>query len=302
MRRSISLAVAAVMALSLAAAGSVGAQTPPSIIARYTSNYTGVQPPGRYIDLQMTISEFDPGASSPANNFTSVRYVTVVEGAVRVTIGSETKDYATGTNFVIPGGAYVKISNVGTTKAQIFLSSLRVAGTTPIQSLPPGEVIPSLVPRVVATGTLPGIQVPTTGVTVQQAVADWEAGAKNSPHMMNHPHLFIALGGENTTKYLDGTSNRITSGQSASMTPGKPGIMENTGTTTARMYFVWVLTPGTPNTSPVTGTAAATISPPSTGDAGLDRGGSDAGLVIGATAAALLALAAVRGLASAVRR
>jgi quercetin dioxygenase-like cupin family protein len=258
-----------------------------------------VHPPGRYVDLQMTISEFDPGARSPANNFTSVRFVTVVEGAVRVTIGSETKDYATGTNFVIPGGAYVQISNVGTTKAQIFLSSLRVAGTTPVQSLPPGEPIPSLTPRIVATGTLPGIQVPTTGVTVQQAVADWEAGAKNSPHMMNHPHIFIPLGGENTTKYTDATTMRVTSGQSATMTPGKPGIMENTGTTTARMYFVWVLTPGTPNTSPVTGTAAAAISPPSTGDAGLEGSGSEPGLgVIAATAAGLLALAATRVLSA----
>jgi quercetin dioxygenase-like cupin family protein len=304
MKRSISLALAAAAAitLSLATAASVSGQTPPAITPRYTSNYTNVQPPGRYIDLQMTISEFDPGASSPANNFTSVRYVTVVEGAVRVTIGSETKDYATGTNFVIPGGAYVKISNAGTTKAQIFLSSLRVAGTTAVQSLPPGEVIPALLPRVVATGTLPGIQVPTTGVTVQQAVQDWQAGAKNSPHMMNHPHLYVTLGGENTVKYLDGTTTKITSGQSGTMTPGKPGIMENTGTTTARMYFAWVLTPGTPNTSPVTGTAA-TISPPSTGDAGLEGSGSGPGLgFVAAAAAALLALAAVRGLASVIRR
>jgi hypothetical protein len=116
--------------------------------------------------------------------------------------------------------------------------------------------------------------------------------------MMNHPHLYVALGGENTVKYLDGTTARITSGQSGSMTPGKPGIMENTGTTTARMYFAWVLTPGTPNTSPATGAAAA-ISPPSTGDAGLEGSGSGPGFgIIAATAAGLLALAATRVLSA----
>jgi quercetin dioxygenase-like cupin family protein len=267
----------------------------------FTSNYTNVQPPGRYVDLQMTISEFDPGASVPSNNFTSVRYVTVVEGAVRVTIGSETKDYAAGTNFIVPGGAYVKISNVSTTtKAQLFFSSLRVAGTVPSQGLPPGEPIPSLLPRVVATATLPGIQVPTIGVTVQQAVSTWEAGAKNAPHMMNHPHLFVALGGENTTKYTDGTTLLVASGQSGTMTPGKPGIMENTGTTAARMFFAWVLTPGTPNTSPVAAAAPA-ITPPSTGEAGLaDASGISAATIalIGAPCVVLLLLAAKRRLAT----
>jgi hypothetical protein len=69
------------------------------------------------------------------------------------------------------------------------------------------------------------------------------------------------------------------------------------------MYFAWVLTPGTPNTSPVTGTTAAAISPPSTGDAGLEGSGSGPGLgFVAAAAAALLALAAVRGLASVIRR
>jgi quercetin dioxygenase-like cupin family protein len=302
--RKLLLAAAFALLVGLAVVPSVSGQTPPPrIIAMFTSNYTNVQPPGRYVDLQMTISEFDPGASVPANNFTSVRYVTVVEGTVRVTIGSETKDYAAGTNFVVPGGAYVKISNAGSVKAQLFFSSLRVAGTVPSQGLPPGEPIPSLLPRVVATATLPGIQVPTTGVTIQQAVQDWQAGSKNSPHMMNHPHRFIALGGENTTKYLDGTSMQVTSGQSGTMTPGKPGIMENTGTTTARMYFAWVLTPGTPNTSPVTGTAAGTISPPSTGDAGLQGTGSGSGLgVIAVLAAGLLALAVTRALTSVSRR
>jgi hypothetical protein len=237
---------------------------------------------------------------SPANSFTSVRYFTVVEGAVKVTIGSDTKEYATGSNFVVPGGAYVTVSNeAGTSKAQLFVSALRLAGTVPVQALAPGEVPPPSGIRVLGTGTLPGIQVPTTGVTIQQAVSDWQSGSKNSPHMMNHPHIYIPLGGENTTKYLDGTTMRVTSGQQGVMTPGKPGIMENTGTTTARMYFAWVLTPGTPNTSPVTGTAAGVISPPSTGDAGLQGSGSGAGLgVIAALAAGLLALAATRALAA----
>jgi hypothetical protein len=53
----------------------------------------------------------------------------------------------------------------------------------------------------------------------------------------------------------------------------------------------------------VTGTAASTISPPSTGDAGLQASGSGAGFgVIAALAAGLLALAATRALASTSRR
>jgi len=62
-----------------------------------------------------------------------------------------------------------------------------------------------------------------------------------------------------------GGVDRYTAGQQAVMTVGRPGIMENTGATNNRLAITWLVTPGTPNTSPVAGS----ISPPSTGDAGL---------------------------------
>jgi quercetin dioxygenase-like cupin family protein len=263
-------------ALSILAASLVlavaSAQTP-TIIVRHSSMFTGVQPPGRHADLGITVSEFAPGARNALHYQTATRYFTVIEGELTITIGTETKVYSSGMSGVSPGGRLTRFSNEhGTVRAQLFIASLwppQPGGGPLASALVLVEPLPELLPRVIARGWLPQIEVPTTGVNIQQVVQVWEPGARNAPHTMNHPHLFIALEGENTTRYLDGGVERTVAGQQGVMEPGRPGIMENSGTTNNVLLVAWVLTPGISNTSPVSPAPAPAVSPPSVGDAGL---------------------------------
>jgi quercetin dioxygenase-like cupin family protein len=295
MNRFILAGALSILAASLVVA--VASAQTPRIIVRHSSTFTGVQPPGRHADIGITVSEFAPGARNALHHQAATRYFTVIEGELTITIGAETKVYSSGMSGVSPGGILTRFSNErGTVRAQLFIASLwppQPPGGPPASTLVLVEPLPELLPRVIARGWLNGIQVPTTGVNIMQVVQDWEPGARNAPHTMNHPHLFISLEGENTTRYLDGGVERTVAGQQGVMEPGRPGIMENSGTTNNRLLVAWVLTPGIPNTSPVTPTPAAAVSPPSAGDAGLAaRNDNAAGrqLLVGVAAAAVVLL------------
>ncbi len=296
MKRSI-LAVALCILVGSVAVAAVNAQTP-RINLRYSSTFGAVQPPGPHVELAITVSEFDPGARTVLHSNPVTRYFTVIQGELTITIGQETKVYTAGMNGVSPGGIYTRISNErGTAKAQLFLTSLWLPlppGPLPPVTIAPGETLPALGPRVIATGRtqvhgLPG------SVSVVQWVQDWDPGARNSPHTMNHPHLFISLEGENTSRYSDGEVMVTRAGQQGVMEPGRPGFMENTGTTNNRLLVAWVLTSGAPNTSPVpTPAASQAIVPPAAGEAGIvsdaasDDGSDVLPFALVATAAALV--------------
>lgn len=272
MKRLLLAASLGLVAAASAVASVGGAD--PQIFQRYASTFSGVQPPAAHVDLAITVSEFDPGARTVLHANQAPRFVTVIAGRLDITIGNETKAFAAGTNAMIPAGIMTRFSNEkGTVKAQLFTSSLwlpQQPGPLPLPIVAPGETPPPVNARVIATARLPQIHVPTTGVNVVQVVQDWEPGAKNAPHTMNHPHLFLSLEGENTTRYSDGQVQRTAAGQQGAMEPGRPGFMENTGTTNNRLLIAWVTTPGIPNTSPVAaGPATSAIRPPAAGAGGL---------------------------------
>ncbi len=131
--------------------------------------------------------------------------------------------------------------------------------------------------------------------------------------MMNHPHLYMAIDGENTTRFFDGSVERFTAGQAGVMQVGKPGFMQNSGTTANRLVFTWLQTPGTPLTSPATPPEAAAPAPapapvantkvsvPRAGDGGLisaENGNRQVSVAAGVVTMLVLATVAVRQLKS----
>jgi quercetin dioxygenase-like cupin family protein len=265
-------ALPVVAALVAIVATTASAQTPPRIVPGYTSTFNNVQPPARSFDLIQGVSEFLPGESARMNSTSaSPRYFTIVEGAITAIIGDKTAVYEAGKNFVVPAGIYFQPRNLGQQRARIFFSVLQPAWERGVQPAP-GSAVPEKPSRILHT-VRTSVSVASDSINVQQVTNNWEAGARNAPHVMNHPHLFSILDGELTNRYQDGSELRVAPGQAGVMTVAKPGIMESSGARAAPAFFTWIVSGSSPNTSAVPAPAAsAPITPPRTGDAGLADG------------------------------
>jgi quercetin dioxygenase-like cupin family protein len=293
MNRLILAGLAVALALTLTAPAGNAAE--PRIVAGYTSNFTNVQPPARNFDLVQGVSEFQPGESARMNSLAaSPRFFTVIEGEVSITIGNRTEVYAAGSSFSVAPGIFFLPRNDSTSRARILFSILQPAWERGAQ-FAPDSTAPEKPSRILY-GVRTNVTVASNLVTVQQVTSSWESGARNSPHIMNHPHVFATLDGEVTTRYLDGGEDRIGPGQLGVMTVGRPGIMESTGERTASMAFTWVITLGTPNTSPAAVAAASPALPvalPRTGDGGMPDSGPNTPIELLGLAAALAGAAAL---------
>jgi len=268
----------AIVAVVLAVGASIvpaEAQTPPSVTTRYTSTFTGVNPPARHFNLLQGISEFQPGEAARNNSTPGPRFFTALEGELTVLIGDKTEVFGAGKTWSVPGGITLGVKNEGANRGRVFFSVLAPIGG-PGGSPQPGSAVPAAPSRILQTVSTP-VTVTSDNLNVIQVVQDWAPGARNSNHVMNQPHVYSMLEGENTTRYLDGSSERWTPGQAGVMTVGRGGYMENSGTAPARLFFTWVVVPGAPQTLPLPVPASPAAPspampgfiPPRTGDAGL---------------------------------
>jgi quercetin dioxygenase-like cupin family protein len=266
----------------------------------FTSSIPNVQLPGRYYDLNQNFGDYAPGAALPLQACACHIYFTVIEGELTVTIGDKTAVYAAGKSGYVPAGVENQPINQGSANARVFYTMLKLADGTDNWRFTPvaGLAAPSLFPTFSGWSTVLGLHAETGTVTLIQNVTDWDAGFKSPLHVMNHEHVFSVLEGENTIRYQDGGVDKFVAGEKAVMTMGRPGTMENSGTTNNRMAISWVIASSAPPVSPVTSTGA--ISPPSTGDAGLASSGETTAVagelaaLFGGVAAAGLLLLAVR--------
>ena len=288
--------------LLVAAAASVNtAAGAASQTSRFTATIANVQLPGRYYDLNQNIGDYAPGAALPLQSCACDIHFTVIEGEMTVTIGGKTDVYTAGKSGSIPAGIINQPINKGSAKARVFYTMLKLADGTDVWRFTPasGGTTPASMPTFSGWSTVFGLHADVDKATVIQNITDWDAGFRSPVHVMNHEHVFSVLEGENTFRYQDGAVERYVSGQKAVMTMGRPGSMENSGTANNRMAISWVITSSVPPTSPFASTGS--ISPPSTGDAGLASqsgsafpAGESAALIFGATAAGLLLAARPR--------
>jgi len=290
MKRLI-LATAALLLAVVATGGSGSAA--PTVTVTHRAMFEGVQPPARYFTLIEGISEFAPGQAARSNSIVAPRYFSVIEGEVTVTIGNKTAAYAKGETWSVGSGIYFGIRNDGSATARVFFTVLTLSGVTaePV----PGSAVPANPSRILWSASTK-VYVPAGKIDLMQLIQESEPGFKTGAHVMNHPHLYIVMSGENTLNYLDGAVETFATGEQGIMEVGRPGTMANSSDVNSQIAFSWLLTPGTPPTSPVTASAAGTIAPPNTGDGGL-VGASDREPIalLGAVCVVTLLLLAVAG-------
>ena len=289
---------AAALLLAVASTGGSGSAAPTNTVT-HRATFEGVQPPARYFRLIEGISEFAPGQAGRLNSVAAPRYFSVIQGEVTVTIGSKTEVYTAGQTWSVPSGIYFEPRNDANTTARVFFTVLSLPGVTP-QPVP-GSTVPANPSRILWTAST-SVYVPANRIDLLQIIQEAEPGFKTSTHVMNHPHVYIVMEGENTLRYLDGQVETSAAGEQNVMGMGRPGTMENSGDANSQLAFSWLITPGTPPTSPVTGqpaAAAGAISPPSTGDAGLVGGETTnlpgLGILVGSAVLSLAIVAGRRG-------
>lgn len=268
--RKVILAAALFVFAAIASFGAVsGAEPPIRTPVQTTFQVTGFQP-GTY-DLVQLVVDFPPNASTFMHAHPDGEWVTVLEGHIVKRERTNMTDYGPGQSFYVAPNVLFQLQNIGTAKARV-IATLLVPPGIPQQSNdpnPPPAVAVS--PAVVGSGRTT-VTVPAQ-FTLLQWIMDFDPGANSGLHVMNHAHVFSMLEGENTFRYQDGAVERYTAGQQAVMTVGRPGAMENSGTTLNRFAITWIIAgPGDPF-SPVgmtmTPTSTGRLAAPSTGDGGL---------------------------------
>ncbi|HLG11867.1 MAG TPA: cupin domain-containing protein [Dehalococcoidia bacterium] len=216
-------------------------------------------------DLVQAVVDLAPGASTPAHMHGGPEYVTVIAGQITLLRGGTETAYGPGQSFVVPESTFFIAANKGTANAQFLASFLLSPGGT-FQINDPRAPAPAIGPKSVSYRTTT-TTLPAKFDFVQQ-VWDWDPGAKSPVHVMNHPHVMTMIEGENTIRYQDGRVVKVVAGQSAIMTVGQAGTMENSGSGNNRFAITWLAGSTAPLFTPA-GTAAGAISPPNTGDGGL---------------------------------
>ncbi len=286
MRKGLFATALLLLAIAAASTGQASAADPIRVPFESKFSVTGASP--TQYDLVQAVVDLAPGASTPVHMHGGPEYVTVLEGQVTVRTGGVETVYGPGQTFVMAQSIFMSYSNKGSVKAQFLASFLLSPGAT-FQINDPNSPAPTLGPKSVSSRTTT-TSLPAKFDLVQQ-IWDWDPGANSGLHVMNHPHLFTMIEGENTIRYQDGGVQKYTAGQQAVMTAGRAGTMENSGSGNNRFAITWLVGSSSPLFSPVA--TAGAITPPNTGDGGLlggQRNLAPFGLVAGAlTGLALLA-------------
>jgi len=243
------------------------AQTPaPAAVSLGTAQFKGITTPGPTFDVVQSVIDFGPGAKSSVFTATTAQYLTAIEGDLTADIDGKAETIAAGKGIAAPAGAKVTISNAGTTKTRLFVSTLLGVGST-------ADVhqISSAGVTVFATSRLTMRGGPAV-VDITQAGSRYDVGFRSPNHVMNQPHLFTHTEGLTGFTYLDGLKESFGPGAQAEMYVGRTGNMSNAGTVKNAWLITWVAAPGAPLTvaPPAAPTAVAPL-PPNTGT-GLAQG------------------------------
>lgn len=216
----------------------------------FLSVFRGLALPLRYVYLDQAITDYGPGAFSPAVSEQSIRFVTVMEGQLKFTVGRKTDSYGPGKSFSVPPEILLRGSNESrTVKARLFISAVvPPIGADAVTA--PGTRNASPAPVSVCTSRFPVGPLPSI-IDVYQVGHVYEPGFVTPPHIMNEVHDILQLEGVNTYEYLDGTVEHYGPCQASPMYVGRPGTMGNTGAAPSVFVLTYLATPGKPLFSPV---------------------------------------------------
>src|SRR3990172_12784253 len=119
--------IGAILALAALAAsvGPIQAQAPRQTDLFSPATFRGVATPARYFYLAKAVIDYGPGTFSAAGSERSLRFFTVVEGELTVTISGQQASYAAGKSFSVAPGVVVRGSNEGRgSRVRVFVTSL----------------------------------------------------------------------------------------------------------------------------------------------------------------------------------
>jgi hypothetical protein len=217
----------------------------------FSSVFRGVATPARYFYLDQAIIDYGPGTFSAAGSEQSIRFFTVMEGAVKFTVGSKTDTYGgAGKSFSVPAGTIVQGSNESpTVKARVFVCSLVPPGGAGAVTVP-GTSDSSASPVRLYSSRLPVGPLPPV-IDVASAGHRYEPGFVTMPHVMNQVNYVLHLEGTTIYEYVDGAVETYGAGQTSPMYLGRPGTMGNRSMAPSVLIVTNLAIPGTPLVSPL---------------------------------------------------
>jgi len=258
----------AVLALSaVIPARPAAAEDPPRPTQRMVSTFPVSAAPAQY-ELVEQVVDFAPGAATRLHQHGGRAYVTVIEGQIAFSQGGVDTVYGSGQSYIEEAGSFHTLTNKGSAKARIFISVLLSPGQAHILAHP-SSTAPAIAPTIAFLGrTVLGTQ--PAEFTLTQAVVDFSPGAYQPPHHHGGVGLLIVIDGELAFR-TEGAEKRLKPGGTFEDV-GEAHDALNVATGTSTTVVTFLIRKGEPQTtflSTAPTQPAATIRPPSTGDAGL---------------------------------
>lgn len=244
MRTKLVGALLALVALA-APVGTIQAQAPRQTDLFPPAAFRGVATPARYFYLAQAVIEYGPGTYSASGSEQSLRFFTVMEGELTVTIAGQQASYTAGKSFSVAPGVLVRGTNEGRgSRARVFVSSLVPARGEGALTVP-GTGLSSPAPSVVCAsrrsmGPLPQV------IDIVQWGRRYDPGFATPLHIMNEAHDILHLEGTTSYEYASGGAEAYGPCQRAEMYMGQPGRMANRTATPSIFFVTWLASPGQP--------------------------------------------------------
>ncbi len=243
------------------------AEDPPRPTQRLVSSFPVSAAPAQY-ELVEQVLDFPPGSSTRLHMHGGQAFVTVLEGHVTRQEGDVETVFGPGQTFIEQAGVFHTASNRGSVRARVFASFLLSPGQ-PQTTNHPGSPAPALLPAATyLSRTTLGTQPPE--FTLTQAVVDFSPGAYQPPHRHGGPGLVMVIEGEIAFRNDAGEVRRKPGETFADV--GAAHDARNVASGSSTTVVTFLIRKGEPQTTFLNTAStqpAATIGPPSTGDAGL---------------------------------
>ena len=208
-RLSVCTSVLAVLALALSAGVAFGQATPPGPTTVSSTRFEAASVPGP-IELVQSVADFAPGAAVSPHTHGGQVFITVLEGALTLSVDGSEQTYRAGETFIEEPGHLISVANPTAGNTRLFVSYVLPKGA-PLSTVREGAAVPAVGPTTVATGRFE-IAEPPAQFEVVQVLLDFSSGAWTPPHSHGGPVLVTVLAGE-VTERRPGVERRFGPGQ-----------------------------------------------------------------------------------------
>jgi quercetin dioxygenase-like cupin family protein len=215
-------------------------------------------PPAGINQLYHYVVEFVPGAQTPTHSHPAGCVATVVEGQVTNHFPTSATVAGPGKNLVTPGGMLGRHSNDSSSNRAIYFASCYAGADGAFATVDASAPAPPIGPNVLFASGMSLAGVPAQ-YSVVQRVIDFSSGASGDLKSIGAGMVTVLEG--QLTVTTGGAQKKLGVGETYVSQPGEVNAALNSGTGLTRVVATYVVT----STAP----ASAPVSPPNTGDGGL---------------------------------